>query len=223
MTRSFHLAPVIAVVVAIACPCGSTFAQATPAVAPSSPALSQDKHAGLTISVDPYTDPHRSKDKFGKSANPVPVGILPVDVYFKNDTPHAMRVNLETVQLEVKSGEETHQYVDWLTVGQVANMIRHPGGSSSAPSARRFPVGIPVPGKDKKVDTIVDQLRPFVLNSNVIPPLGTIHGFLFFDVSHDFSAAQKASLYLPDVVLLPDDTPLMFFEVPLTKGSATMD
>ena len=223
MTRSFHLAFVIAVVFGITCPHGSAFGQSAPAATAASSALSQDKHGGLTVSVDPYTDAHRAKDKFGKAANPVSVGILPVDVYFKNDTPHAMRVNLETVQLEVKSGEETHQYVDWLTVGQVANMIRHPGGSPSAPSARRFPVGIPVPGKDKKVDTIVDQLRPFVLSSNVIPPLGTIHGFLFFDVSHDFSAAQKASLYLPDVVLLPDQTPLMFFEVPLTKGSATMD
>lgn len=223
MTRSLHLAFLIAFVIAITCPCGFVFAQSAPAAAASPSALPQDNHGGLTVSVDPYTDPHRAKDKFGKSANPVSVGILPVNVYFKNDTPHAMRVNLETVQLEVKSGEETHQYVDWLTVGQVANMIRHPGGSPSAPSARRFPVGIPVPGKDKKVDTIVDQLRPFVLNSNVIPPLGTIHGFLFFDVSHDFSAAEKASLYLPDVVVLPDKTALMFFEVPLMKGSATVD
>lgn len=223
MTRSFLLAFVIAFLAAIACPCGPVFAQSAPASTAASSALSQDKHGGLTVSVDPYTDPHRAKDKFGKSANPVPVGILPVDVYFKNDTPHAMRIDLETVQLEVQSGEETHQYVDWLTIGQVANMIRHPGGSPSAPSARKFPVGIPLPGKDKKVDSIIDQLRPFVLDSNVVPPLGTLHGFLFFDVSHDFTATHKASLYLPDVVLLPDKTPLMFFEVPLTKGSTTMD
>ncbi|MGH9734207.1 MAG: hypothetical protein ACRD8A_06435 [Candidatus Acidiferrales bacterium] len=223
MTRPFHVAFVIAVVIAIICPCGSVLGQSAPAATAASSALSQDHHGGLAVSVDPYTDVHRAKDKFGKSANPVSVGILPVDVYFKNDTPHPIRVNLETVQLEVKSGEESHQYVDWLTVGQVANMIRHPGGTPSAPSARRFPVGLPLPGKDKKVDSIIDQLRPFVLDSNIVPPLGTIHGFLFFDVSHDFSAAQKASLYLPDVVVLPDETALMFFEVPLTKGSAAID
>ncbi|HTU35811.1 MAG TPA: hypothetical protein VMF66_18565 [Candidatus Acidoferrum sp.] len=223
MTRSLPLAFVTAILVTVTCPCSSVFAQSTPAAAASPAALPQDAHGGLTVSVDPYTDSNRAKSKFGKSANPVPAGILPVDVYFKNDTPHPMRVDLETVQLEVQSGEESHQYVDWLTVGQVAYKIRHPGGGPSAPSARRFPVGIPLPSKDKKVDEIIDQLRPFVLDSNIIPPLGTIHGFLFFDVSHDFTAAQKASLYLPDVVLLPDKTALMFFEVPLIKGSATVD
>lgn len=223
MTRSLLLSFVIVPLVVMTCACGPVFAQSAPTPAASSSALSQDQHGGLTVSVDPYADAHRAKDKFGKSADPFPAGILPVDVYFKNDTPHPIRVDLETVQLEVKSGEESHQYLDWLTIGQVANMIRHPGGSPSAPSARRFPVGLPLPSKDKKVDAIVDQLRPLTLDSNVIPPLGTIHGFLFFNVSHDFSAAQKASLYLPDVVVLPDKTALMFFEVPLSKGSTSID
>lgn len=219
MIRSVLLAATIALMF----PSGSALAQSAPARAATSSALPQDKHAGLTVSVDPYSDSHRAKDKFGKSANPIPAGILPVDVYFKNDTPHAMRVDLQTVQLEVRSGGEAHQYLDWLSVGQVANMIRHPHGAPATPSARRFPVGIPLPSKDKKVDDIVQQLRPFALDSNIIPPLGRIHGFLFFDVSHDFGAVQKASLYLPDVVLLPDKTPLMFFEVPLTKGSSSLD
>ncbi len=219
MIRSFLLGALITLIF----PYGFAFAQSAPAATASSSALPQDKHGGLTVSVDPYADSHRAKDKFGKSANPVPAGILPVDVYLKNDTPHAMRVDLQTVQLEVQSGTETHQYIDWLTVGQVASMIRHPRGNPAPPSARRFPAGIPLPSKDKKVQDIIRQLRPFALDSNIIPPLGTIHGFLFFDVSHDFSAVQKASLYLPDVVLLPDKTPLMFFEVPLTKGSASID
>jgi hypothetical protein len=218
MTRPLRLGFVIVLLL----PSASVFAQSNspPPAAAGSSALPQDKHGGLTVSVDPYADAHRAKDKFGKSANPVPAGILPVDVYFKNDTPHPIRVDLETVQLEVQFGGGKQQYIDWLPIGQVAGLIRHPGGEPSAPSARRFPVGIPLSGKDKKLDSIIADLRPFALNSNVIPPLGTIHGFLFFDVSHDFSAVQKASLYLPDVVLLPDQTPLMFFEVPLTKGGS---
>lgn len=216
MTRSIPLALLVALLV----PCGSLFAQSSPSAAATSSALPQDQHGGLTVSVDPYADSRRAKDKFGKSANPVPAGILPVDVYFKNGTPNPMRVDLETVQLEVQSGGGEQQYIDWLTIGQVAYRIRHPQGSPSAPSARRFPVGIPLPGKDKKLDTVVDELRPFVLDSNVIPPLGTIHGFLFFNISHDFDAVPKASLYVPDVTLLPAKTPLMFFEVPLMKGGS---
>lgn len=201
--------------------CGVAFGQSGPGQA-SAPAaavspLPHDSHAGLTISVDPYADSHRSKDKFGKSANPVPAGILPVDVFFKNDTPHPVKINLETVQLEVHFASGSHQDLDWLSIAQVANFIRHPGGGPSAPSARRFPVGIPLPGKDKKVDEIMTQLRPFTLDSDVIPPLGSIHGFLFFDVNHDMAAVATSSLYVPDVFLLPDRTPLMFFEVPLAR------
>lgn len=213
--------PLLALALALLLSSGAALAQSnSPASAKTAgAALPQDQHAGLTVSVDPYSDAHRAKEKFGKSANPVPAGILPVDVYFKNATAHPMRINLQTVQLEVQSGSE-HQYLDWLTLGQVANMIRHPHGNPGAPSARRFPVGIPLPRKDKKVDSIMDDLKPFALDSNIVPPLGTLHGFLFFDLSHDFSAVQKASLYVPDVFLLPKQTPLMFFEVPLTKGGS---
>jgi hypothetical protein len=179
--------------------------------------MPHDSHGGLTVSVDPYTDSGRAKDKFGKSANPVPAGILPVDVFFKNDTPHPIKIDLETVQLDVHFGGGRHQNLDWLSIAEVANMIRHPGGNPSAPSARRFPVGIPLPSKDKKVDSIIAQLRPFALDSDVVPPLGTTHGFLFFNVNRDMAAVATSSLYLPDVSLLPDSKPLMFFEVPLAR------
>jgi hypothetical protein len=220
MARSFALGLAVALL-ALFAPYGVVFAQSTPepAGAAASSALPQDKHGGLTVSVDPCGDAHRAKETFGKSADPVPAGILPVDVYFKNETPHPIHVGLESVQLDVHFAAGKHQDLDWLTIGQVAYMIRHPGGSPSAPSARRFPVGLPLPSKDKKVDSIIADLRPFVLDSDVVPPLGSIHGFLFFDVSHDFNTVQKSSLYVPDVTLLPDKTPLMFFEVPLAKGN----
>jgi hypothetical protein len=189
------------------------------APSPASPALPQDRHEGLTVSVDPYTDSQRAKEKFGKSANPVPAGILPVDVFLKNETPHPIKIDLETAQLEVRLGDGNHQEIDWLTVGQVAYLIVHPGGAPSAPSARRFPVGLPTPGKDKKVSNLAAELRPFALDSDVVPPLGSMHGFLFFNMNHDFEAALKSSLYLPDATFLPDKKPLMFFEVPLASNT----
>jgi hypothetical protein len=186
---------------------------------PASSALPQDRHEGLTISVDSYTSALRAKDKFGKSANPVPAGILPVQVFLKNDTPHPIKINLESVQLDVRLESGSHQEIDWLTVGQVASLIVHPGGAAT-PSARRFPVGIPTSSKDKKVDSLAAELRHFALDSDVVPPLGAIHGFLFFNMSHDLDAAARASLYVPDVSLLPDQKPLMFFEVPLSSSPA---
>src|SRR5271155_4656179 len=210
--------------------CAIPFAQSStnPAAASSSaPAaahplapLSKDHHDGLTISVDPYTDAQRAKDKFGKSANPVTAGILPVEVFLTNELPHPLRINMETVELEVQL-ESGKQDLDWLPVRQVATLIIHPGGNPSSPSARRFPIGIPMPGKDKKVDNVAAALRPFALDSDLVPPLGKIHGFLFFNMTHNFEAALQSSLYVPDIVVLPDKTPLMFFEVPLTSGAAS--
>jgi hypothetical protein len=54
----------------------------------------------------------------------------------------------------------------------------------------------------------------------VIPPKGTIHGFLYYDVSHEFSIASRSSLYVPDVSMAPGNEPLVFFEVPLRKAPA---
>jgi hypothetical protein len=141
-------------------------------------------------------------------------------VFLNNETPHPLKINMETVELEVHS-DSGKQNLDWLPVRQVATLIVHPGGNPGSPSARRFPVGIPMPSKDKKVDNVAAALSPFALDSDVVPPLGKIHGFLFFDMSHNFEAASKSSLYVPDVAVLPDKTPLMFFEVPLSSGAAS--
>jgi len=215
----------IAVLVPLACASGQTASpRATPPAQANSasPApLPHDRHGGLSISVDPYTNPERAKAKFGKSANPVPAGILPVEVFLKNETPHAIKIDLETVQLDVHFEGGGQQEIDWLSANQVATLIVHPGGNPSAPSQRRFPIGIPTPSKDKKVESIATQLRPFALDSDVVPPLGDIHGFLFFNVSRNFEAALRSSLYIPDVALLPDKTPLMFFEVPLTAAATS--
>ena len=195
-----------------------TSAPAAAVPSSASPRLPQDRHEGLTVSVDPYVNSQRAKEKFGKSANPLRAGILPVDVYLKNETPHPIKIDLEAVQLEVRLDDGNRQDLDWLTVGQVASLIVHPGGTPT-PSVRRFPVRIPTPSKDKKVDDLADELRPFALDSDVVPPLGSTHGFLFFNLSHNFEAALKSSLYLPDVSSLPDRKPLMFFEVPLSSDS----
>jgi hypothetical protein len=206
--------------------CAGAFAQSSANPAAPSPStspvavhpLAKDHHDGLTISVDPYTNSERAKDKFGKSANPVPVGILPVEVFITSELPHPLKINMETVELEVQL-DSGKQDLDWLPVRQVATLIIHPGGNPASPSARRLPLPIPMPGKDKKVDSVAADLRPFALDSDLVPPLGKIHGFLFFNMSHNFEAALQSSLYVPDIVVLPDKAPMMFFEIPLAAGA----
>src|SRR6185437_4843465 len=73
----------------------------------------QDRHDGLSITVDPYNEPARAKQKFGK-ANPLAVGILPIEVSMHNDTERPIHVDLSTIQLEVHFSDDHHQELDWL-------------------------------------------------------------------------------------------------------------
>ncbi|HEY6443370.1 MAG TPA: hypothetical protein VIY66_08535 [Candidatus Acidoferrales bacterium] len=172
----------------------------------------QDRHEGLSVSVDPYKEQARAKEKFGK-ANPLAVGILPVEVFMHNETDRPIHVDLSTIQLEVHFSDDHHQEIDWLPAQQVANQVAHPKGPA-APSARRFPIGVPS-GADSKADKLADILKPLSLDADIVPPKGTIHGFLFFDLNRDMSLVETASLYVPDVTTVPASKPLMFFEVPL--------
>jgi len=200
--------------------CASTFGQtASPAPnpKPATPALlPSDQHSGLTVSVDPYTEAARTRDKFGK-ANPHDVGILPVEVFLRNDSDQPMRVNLETVQLEVTLKTGVRQEVDWLRAEEVAKMIAHPTGSAN-PKQKRLP--LPMNIGDKKAEKLADVLRPLSLDADVIPPKATIHGFLYFDVSNEFAVVKRSSLYVPDVLIAPSNEPLVYFEVPLRNPSA---
>jgi len=179
--------------------------------------LPHDRHEGLTISADAYADQARAKKKFGK-ADPVSVGILPVEVFLHNETNQPIHIDLTTIQLTVHPSGSQHQDVDSLAVQDVASTIAHPEGPS-APHARRFPVGIPS-GTDSKTDKMLDILRPMALDSDIIPPMGTIHGFVFFDLNRDMSLAEGASLYVPDVTVAASSKPLMFFEVSLGKSAS---
>jgi hypothetical protein len=192
----------------------SVFAQTgAPRPAPAAKPLHHDSHDGMTVSADPYIDAARVKDKFGK-ADPLEAGVLPLEVFLHNESNQALRIKLDTVQLEVRVHDSGRQDIDWLTPLEVADLIAHPHGPTG-PQARRLPGGIPLPNRDKKTDKLADILRPFALDVSILPPQSTIHGFLFFNLAHHMSLAETSSLYVPDVVILPANRPLIFFEVPL--------
>ncbi|MGB8523279.1 MAG: hypothetical protein WCD43_09945 [Candidatus Acidiferrales bacterium] len=200
--------------------CASSFAQSsgvkpTPNAAPEfSPAIARDTHEGMTILADAYDEPARAKDKFGK-ADPIQAGILPVEVFLRNESDHPIRIDLNTIQLEVHFRNGDHQDIDSLRPYDAAYKIAHPQGPSG-PKNSRIP-SLSLPGGDKKSAKIEDILRPLALDADVVPPKATIHGFLYFDLSRDMSLAAASVLYVPDAAVIPGNKPLMFFEVPLAK------
>lgn len=198
--------------------CSVVLAQTNSAGRQPDDSLPHDRHEGLSVSADAYYDAARAKEKFGKSADPLQAGILPVEVFLRNETDHPMHVNLGTIQLDVHPHAGRDDDIDSMSVHDVAVAVAHPHGPA-APESRRFPVGLPS-SSDKKVDKVADVLGPFALDSDIVPPKGMIHGFLFFDLGgNDMSLAETASIYVPDVTLVPSQKPLMFFEVPVGKAS----
>jgi hypothetical protein len=185
----------------------------TPSSAAPATTAREDRHEGLSIVADPYTDAARAKEKFGK-ANPLSVGILPIEVFIRNESPQPIRVDLNTVQLEIRMHSGPRQDVDWLTAAEVAKAMAHPGGARD-PQRRRLPVPVTIPGKDKNVQKYAEILGPLALDADVIAPKSSVHGFLYFDVNHDVSVVSHSSLYVPDVVMLPNNKLMMFFDVPL--------
>jgi hypothetical protein len=179
--------------------------------------LQRDSHSGLIVMADPLTDVTRAKDIFGK-ANPIDAGILPVQVYLRNESAQPVRVNIDTIQLVVHLLNGGRQDLDWLSAQEVAAAIAHPGGIS--PKQPHRIAGIPLPTGDKKADKLAEILQPLTLDGEIIAPMSTLRGYLYFDVSHELKLANTASLYVPDVFSMPSGKPLMFFETPVGKKPA---
>ncbi len=178
----------------------------------SSTWAAKDTHQGFTVAADAYSDPARSKDKFAK-ADPYKAGILAVDVFLKNDTTYPVHVDLSTIRLDVDTSDGQHFHLPALTLAEAAKQIAHPKGPS-LPTPRRFP-SIGAPGQDGKARDVEAKLEPLALQTDVVPPNGNTHGFVFFDVSGHFDVVPYAALYVPDVKSVASDNGMIYFEVPL--------
>ncbi|HEV2221367.1 MAG TPA: hypothetical protein VGR84_00025, partial [Candidatus Acidoferrales bacterium] len=129
----------------------------------------KDMHQDFVVAAQAYADAARSKEKFGKGADPYPAGLLAVDVYFRNDMKFPVHVDLSTIRLDVNDPNGQKFHLEALSLARAANDIAHPNGPP-APTARRLP--IPFPGGDSKQQQVMDKLRPFTLQSDIVPPGG---------------------------------------------------
>lgn len=205
----------LALLIPLAAFCSPAQQRNPPSPAATEASFAHDQHAGITVSAAPLTDAARSKHVFGK-ANPLAAGILPVEVFLRNDTNEPIQIGLDTIELDIHYRSGRMDGVDSLAPAQVANAIAHPRGNVGAPRERRFPIGM-TPMNDKKVVQLTDILRPLSLNSDIVPPMGSIHGYVFFDLRHDMSLVGRSSLYIPDAMIIPSKKPLIFFEVSFAR------
>jgi hypothetical protein len=193
----------------------SQLPQSSPAASsPSDPSAwtAKDSHEGFTVAADAYSDPSRTKDKFAK-ADPYKAGLLAVDVFLKNDTSYPVHVDLSTIRLDVDNPNGPRAHLPALTLDDAAKQIAHPNGPSLSVPHRLPP--ILSSGEDGKTRDAEKKLDPLALQSDVVPPNGTLRGFLFFDMSGHFDLVSYASLYVPDVKSVASDNAMIYFDVPL--------
>ncbi|HEV2388439.1 MAG TPA: hypothetical protein VGS20_14430 [Candidatus Acidoferrales bacterium] len=180
-------------------------AQLDPATLPA-----HDSHQGILIACDPVEDAARAKERIGKD-NPLKVGILPIDVYIRNSSKSPVAVTLDSIRLEVKRPGEQRDQLEPVALDDLTTEILHPRPPSI--SRRRIPSPFPQVGRGGKWQELHDKLESLSLEQAVVAPGATVHGFLFFDLNHQFDSIRYASLVVPDLKFLGNTQPLIFFEV----------
>jgi hypothetical protein len=193
--------------------------QTTPQAAanPDPAALpARDSHQGLLIAADPYLTSERSEQKFGKK-HPYSAGLLAIDVYLRNDSESPLRIDIDTIELRIAAPGQRRQRLETLTVEDVAYRIVLPNGA--APRARRGPIPGVGGGKTKEIAKMEDSLRYLMLQSDMIGPHNTIHGFVIFDIARHFEDTGHSTLYIPDVSRFGSGEKLFFFEIDLRPAS----
>jgi hypothetical protein len=176
----------------------------------------RDAHQDLTIVADPYIRAARySKEVFGKDSF-YAAGIVAIDVYFRNDNNVPIRLNTGTIQLVISQPGQDRQRLGALSPEEVADRTLLTANSNiRAHRPFPFPGSSSSSGHSKDWTEMTTTLRSVALGTDVLPPHATTHGFLFFDLNHDFSAIRNSHLYIPDLAFMTDNKALFFFEIDL--------
>ena len=192
---------------------------------PSTPmhAAVKDSHEGVTIGIDPWTQESRYKEKFPKKT-PLSKGVVAIQVSFRNDNDHAVKVNLQSIRLIVQLDEDNRQQLQSMSPDDVADavMLKNNGRD---PTAKRIPLPIPLPasipkpGRDSKWTAFRDQCQNAGIPSNVVAAHSTVQGLIYFDLEGEVDLLQNAHMYFPNIVSMTDNQPLSYFDIALGHDS----
>lgn len=188
------------------------FAQTDPASLPA-----KDQHEGLLVAADPHVDAERAKQRFGKKT-PLDVGIVPIEVIFRNDNDQPILLALENIRLQLNPRGGERQQLEPLAVEAVIEKMLYKGGPDVGMPRRPIPGRLPKITKDKDYQKLEAIIRPLAFDMSLLPPKSTVRGFLFFYVGRGTAWLLYAQLYIPDLQLMTTKQPLFFFEVDLSKA-----
>jgi hypothetical protein len=179
-----------------------------------------DSHEGLRITVEPWTDSHRYKEKFPKKS-PFDKGIVAIHITFRNDTDHGLRVGLQSIRLLVQVSEDNRQELGSLSPEDVADTVALKNNGKD-PTARHIPIPIPVPstgvktGRDANWTAMRDACQNAGVPTSILAAHSTVEGLVYFDIRGELDLLQTAHMYFPNVMSMGDNQPLSYFDIPLS-------
>ncbi|MGB7514080.1 MAG: hypothetical protein WBQ61_27865 [Candidatus Acidiferrum sp.] len=203
---------------------------ANPAQGPAKPAAPMhavvtDSHEGITIGIDPWTQESRYKQKFPKKS-PFSKGVVALQVSFRNDNDHGVKVNLQSIRLIVQLDEDNRQQLYSMSADDVADTVMLKNNGKD-PTAKRnpFPVqlptsGVPKSARDSKWTAFRDDCQNAGVPTNVVAAHSTVQGLIYFDLRGEVDLLKAAHLYLPNIVSMSDNQPISYFDIALAHESS---
>jgi hypothetical protein len=132
-----------------------------------------------------------------------------------------IRLNPQTIELIISQPDRDRQRLGSLSPEDVADRTLLTANSNiRAHRPFPFPGSSSSSGHSKDWVEMTTMLRSVALGTDVLPPHATTHGFLFFDLNHEFGAIRNSHLYIPDLVFMTDNKALFFFEIDLSEASS---
>lgn len=123
------------------------------------------------------------------------------------------------MQLLIGAPGETRQHLDPLSPEDVADrvLVKPKDPSPRSPVPR---IGVAPRAKhDKTWEEFAATLRDAAVASDLLPPHGTIHGFVYFDIDRHYDWISNARFEVPDLAFMNSPKPLFFFEIDLAPSA----
>ncbi len=130
---------------------------------------------------------------------------------FKNDNDSPIRLNPNRILLMISVPRQDHEKLLPLTPAEVANRAILRARANPSASRLPFPRSEGASGKGKAWDEMNSMIQSLVLSTDVLPPHATTHGFLFYDVDHQFDAIRYSSCLHPGSLLHDGQKGASFF------------
>ena len=180
-----------------------------------------DSHEGITISVDPWTTASRYKEKFPKKS-PFAGGVIAISVRVQNDNDQGIKIDPESIRLLVQIDEENRQELQPLSPDDVADDVLLKDNGKD-PTSRRNPLPIPVgkprPSRDANWTAMRDACQNASIPTKVIGAHSFVEGLVYFNLRGEVDLLQSARLYLPSLMKMGSNQPILYFDIRIGKDS----